>query len=418
VAGRRRLRRQIGLFAAAALLLLGIVVALGPPEPAGIVTRTIVVADLPTGAGRIPAAVEVIGELSPLPLPPEPPPPELAPPEPPPPSLARIAAAPPPPLPGLPGPASGPRAPRVEAATAAAEAPAEPPPVEVELAVIEPPAPRLAAVPDPGFRPEPVPAAPATIPAPPAARRGTGLIALIIDDIGPARTLSARAIALPAPLTMAILPYSEGAADLARAARKAGHEVFLHMPMQPLGDENPGRNALRMGMDAAALRERLDWAIDRVDGAVGMNNHMGSRLTAEPAPMAVVMEVLRRRGLMFVDSRTTQHSVAAAAAAEAGLPHTSRDVFLDHFPGAAFVRRQLAELEAKARAHGVAVAIGHPQPATLELLERWIPDAKARGFRFVPASAAIAARGCDGQSPAGRCGLLHTVNNTAAVPGG
>jgi hypothetical protein len=145
---------------------------------------------------------------------------------------------------------------------------------------------------------------------------------------------------------------------------------------------------------------------------------MGSRLTAQPAPMRVVMEVLRKHGLMFVDSRTSQDTVAAAIAAEAGLPHTGRDVFLDHFPGGAFVRRQLAQVEAKARATGMVVAIGHPLPATLDILERWIPEARAKGFRFVPASAAIAARGCDGRTPAGRCGLLMTVGNRMEAPDG
>jgi hypothetical protein len=344
--------------------------------------------------------------------------------------------APPPPLPSETVEALRPTEVPAEVELALEQAPlgveAVAPPDEAEIAAVEPAAPAPSTQPplsqeaaEPHVAPIPDPALRADLellarepPVPRAARPGPASIALIIDDIGPARALSARAIALPAPLTMAILPYSEDVAAQARAAKRAGHEVFLHMPMQPIGSENPGRNALLASMDAAALRERLEWAIGRVEGAVGMNNHMGSRLTAQPAPMAVVMDVLRRHGLMFVDSRTTQHSVAAAAAAEAGLPHTGRDVFLDHFPGGAFVRRQLAQLEAKARATGVAVAIGHPLPATLDILERWIPEARVKGLRFIPASAAIALRGCDGQTPAGKCGLLHTVNNTVAAPGG
>lgn len=248
--------------------------------------------------------------------------------------------------------------------------------------------------------------------------RGTALVSIIIDDVGPAQAWSARAIALPGPLTMSFLPYAEALPQQTDDARRRGHEIFLHMPMQPLGDANPGRNALRIGMDAADIRERVGWAIERVGSAVGMNNHMGSRMTADAPAMQVVMEVLREHGLMFVDSRTSPNSVAEGVAAAAGLPHTGRDVFLDHFPGPAFVRRQLGELEARARRTGSAVAIGHPLPTTIDVLEEWIPAAKARGLRFVKASQIIAARGCDGRSPAGKCGLLHAAGQRAAPDGG
>jgi hypothetical protein len=241
------------------------------------------------------------------------------------------------------------------------------------------------------------------------ARPGTASVAIIIDDLGPAQSWTARAIALPGPLTMSFLPYAESLPERTREALRHSHEVFLHMPMQPLGNENPGKNALHVGMSAADIRERLGWAIGRVDQAIGMNNHMGSRMTEDASAMRVVMEVMRERGLMFVDSRTSPRSAAAGAAAEAGLPHTSRDVFLDHFPGPAFVRRQLVELENRARRTGTAVAIAHPMPTTMDVLEEWIPAAKKRGLRFIKASEVIAARGCDGKSAAGKCGLLHAA---------
>ncbi len=246
---------------------------------------------------------------------------------------------------------------------------------------------------------------------------GPASVAIIIDDVGPAHAWSERAIALPGPLTMSFLPYADGLPAQTAEARRHGHEIFLHMPMQPLGDANPGKNALRTGMTTAEIRERLGWAIDRVDGAVGMNNHMGSRVTADFAAMSVVMDVLRQRGLMFVDSKTSPRSVAAGVAAEAGLAHTGRDVFLDHFPGPAFVYRQLAELESRARRTGTAVAIGHPLPTTLDVLRDWIPAAKKRGLRFVTVSQVISARGCDGRGAAGKCGLLQTVSRPAPEGG-
>ena len=267
--------------------------------------------------------------------------------------------------------------------------------------------------------PEAKPLAVAPRPAPsarPAAVPAAGArVAIIIDDLGPAHAWSARAIALPGPLTMSFLPYAEDLGEQTGDARRRGHEIFLHMPMQPLGDANPGKNALRPGMSAADIRERVEWAIDRVGSPVGMNNHMGSRMTADARAMQVVMEVLRGHGLMFVDSRTSPKSVAEGVAAEAGLAHTGRDVFLDHFPGTAFVRHQLAEVEARARRTGSAVAIGHPLPATMEVLEGWIPAAKARGLRFVKVSELIAARGCGGDTAAGKCGLLHVAGQR---PGG
>jgi polysaccharide deacetylase 2 family uncharacterized protein YibQ len=250
--------------------------------------------------------------------------------------------------------------------------------------------------------------------APPSASpegRRAGTIAIIIDDMGPARAWSERAIALPAPLTMSFLPYARTLPELVAMARGRGHQIFLHMPMEPVGETAPGPNALLAGMAPDTLRERLGWAIGRVPDAVGMNNHMGSRLTTDPAAMAVVMAELARSGLVFIDSRTSSRSVAAAAAAVAGLPHSSRDIFLDHFPTAGFVRRQLESLEATAHRAGTAIAIGHPLPVTLGALEAWIPAAKTRGFEFVSATTIIDRQGCDGETPAGRCGLRLTASH-------
>jgi polysaccharide deacetylase 2 family uncharacterized protein YibQ len=287
--------------------------------------------------------------------------------------------------------------------------------LEVSRPPLRPPAPpivrpELALAVAPVLRPPLAPAPRRSAPRPPDPS-GQPLITVIIDDIGPAHALSARAVRLPGRLTMSFLPYADDLPELIRAARAAGHEIFLHMPMQPLGDADPGPHALIATMSADQLRTALDWGISRVEGAVGVNNHMGSRMTRDPAVMRVVIADIGRHDLAFVDSRTIGNSVAAGVAAEQGVPHTSRDIFIDHKPGRHFAEQQLAALEALARRTGTAVAIGHPYETTLGVLARWIPEVQARGFRLVTATQMIAARGCGGPRPAGHgCGLLREAS--------
>ena len=127
--------------------------------------------------------------------------------------------------------------------------------------------------------------------------------------------------------------------------------------------------------------------MDRVPGAVGFNNHMGSLVTADRHIMSLVMAEAKSRGLMFLDSRTTPNTVAIGAADRYALPRAARDVFLDNEIIAENIAARLAETERVARRRGGAIAIGHPHTVTLEVLERWIPDARARGFELAPISA-------------------------------
>ena len=118
-------------------------------------------------------------------------------------------------------------------------------------------------------------------------------------------------------------------------------------------------------------------------GAVGVNNHMGSVATADPRVMRAVVGVLSRRGLFFLDSRTTDATVAEKTAEEAAVPAVSRRVFLDDVATEDAVRRQLEELVRRAKQEGEAVAIGHPYPATLAVLEKELPGLAGRGVRLV-----------------------------------
>ena len=220
---------------------------------------------------------------------------------------------------------------------------------------------------------------------------GRPMIAIVLDDLGLNRRNARQAIALPGPLTLSFMTYAEGLAEMTAAASEAGHELMLHVPMQPLSPTiDPGPNVLVDGLPAAEMTQRLVWGLDRFEGYVGINNHMGSRLTASPEAMALVMGELKARGLMFLDSLTSRNSVAGQLAARAGVPYAERDVFLDNEPhNRLAIERQLTLLEQVARERGYAVGIGHPHSVTMAALEAWIPEMQARGFALVPITAVV-----------------------------
>jgi polysaccharide deacetylase 2 family uncharacterized protein YibQ len=215
-------------------------------------------------------------------------------------------------------------------------------------------------------------------------------IAIVIDDLGLNRRQTAAVTALPAPLTMSFMPYAEDLAAQTEAAASAGHEIFLHLPMEPVdSSKNPGPNALLASLSADELATRLVENLDRFSGYVGVNNHMGSRLTQDPAAMAIVMAELKRRDVMFLDSVTIGGSIAYETAVRFGIPAAERDVFLDNEPEVGAILQQLRLLERDASHQGFAIAIGHPNGATVKALAQWIPDAIARGYRIVPVSEII-----------------------------
>ncbi len=217
--------------------------------------------------------------------------------------------------------------------------------------------------------------------------RGRPVIAIVLDDVGVNRVQAEAAIKLPPEITLSFMTYADGVGDLAAKARAKGHELMVHVPMEPLGGENdPGPKALKVALSDDEILARLRWGLDRLDGYVGINNHMGSRFTQDERGMRIVIEELRRRSLLFLDSRTIAGSVGDRIAADMGVAHVTRDVFLDDDMSGAAVVRQLAVAERVARATGQAIAIGHPHPATIAAIRAWLPGAKARGFVIAPLS--------------------------------
>ena len=218
------------------------------------------------------------------------------------------------------------------------------------------------------------------------------LVAIVIDDVGIDRPRSRRAWELPGPLTLSFLPYAKDLRQQARAAQARGHELMLHLPMEPSGRNDPGPNALLVSLSDGELKQRTAQALDSFDGYVGVNNHMGSRFTTFRPGMETVLRLLKSRGLMFLDSRTTAQSVGDQTAQELGVPSIVRHVFLDDDESIDAVRRKLADVEAVARRQGFVVAIGHPHEATLQALAEWLPTLSAKGLTLAPATAVLRKR--------------------------
>jgi polysaccharide deacetylase 2 family uncharacterized protein YibQ len=211
-------------------------------------------------------------------------------------------------------------------------------------------------------------------------------IAIIIDDLGYQFAAGHRAVALPGPVACAILPGTPSAARLAEAARASGKEVLLHLPLQSTDrDGAPEPGSITLDTSREAFTDTFAAAMESVPFAVGVNGHRGSLLTRHPGHMGWLMEeILRAGGLYFVDSYTTHRSVALQIASERGVPAIKRDVFLDSDPAPDKVAREFERLKTLARQRGLAVAIGHPYPATLEFLERAIPALVEEGIELVP----------------------------------
>lgn len=214
-------------------------------------------------------------------------------------------------------------------------------------------------------------------------------LSLIIDDLGQNLLRDRRVLALPGPVTTAIMPDTPHATEFAREAHRAGKTVILHMPMAPA----TGPFAWHPDLSIEELEKRLNAAFKVVPYTAGINNHMGSRMTAQRPEMAWLMADLQRRHKFFVDSRTSAQTVAAAEAQKIGLASVSRDVFLDDEPTEAAIFTQLQTAISLARKQGSAVMIGHPYPQTLAVLERELPKLKAQGIDWIDIKQMISVRG-------------------------
>jgi len=214
-------------------------------------------------------------------------------------------------------------------------------------------------------------------------------IAIVIDDLGHNLVEGRRAVQLPGPVACAILPHQKHSRLLAVETHRQGKEVLLHLPMPGGNGYDAGAGMIEPDMPRGELRAMMDFNLETVPHALGVNNHMGSELTGKPEPMRRIMQDLSRRRLFFLDSLTSPVSVAAREARLAGLPTLVRDVFLDNDRQPAAIEREFDRLLVMARRRGAAIAIGHPYPETLAVLEKRLPLLQAQGVRLVPLSALL-----------------------------
>ena len=203
-----------------------------------------------------------------------------------------------------------------------------------------------------------------------------GDLVIVIDDVGYSVTRGARAIALPGPITIAVLPFAPHTPHLVKQAVSAGKDVIVHQPMQPQPSAHAReeQGTLRLEMTPHKFDALVSAALDAVPGRVGLSNHTGSLLTAHHQPMQRLMQQLSQRGLYFLDSRTTAQTVALNVAQQFGVPALKRDVFLDHVPTADAIHQAFEQALYVARQQGHAVLIGHPYPVSLEYLEARLPS--------------------------------------------
>jgi polysaccharide deacetylase 2 family uncharacterized protein YibQ len=220
--------------------------------------------------------------------------------------------------------------------------------------------------------------------------RHRGDIVLILDDVGFDHQPLSQAMTIDPNVNFAILPNGTRSTEFAAVLHDRGFELLCHLPMEPEGFPriSPGTGAVLTSMSDAEIVRTTRANVEAIRFARGVNNHMGSRATADRRVMTDVLGALPQ-GMYFIDSKTTGNSVAGSLAHSMNVKTASRNVFLDDAQDDAAIRHQLGELSKAAAAHGIAVGIGHMYPSTVRVLTEDAPALRANGFRFLCASAAV-----------------------------
>ncbi len=221
--------------------------------------------------------------------------------------------------------------------------------------------------------------------------RGSGNLAIIIDDMGKGMQEARSIIDIGVPVTFAIIPGLPKVRQVAQEAQRRGIETILHIPMEPKGypERRLEDNGLLLSYSSEEISARVNGYLREIPQAVGANNHMGSAFTENRDKMAVVLGVLRGKGLFFIDSKTSAISTGEAVAREMGMRSASRSVFLDNIQDVGYISKQVQQAAAIARKRGGAIAICHPHPATIQALALELPKLRDEGITFVPVSSLV-----------------------------
>jgi uncharacterized protein len=203
-------------------------------------------------------------------------------------------------------------------------------------------------------------------------------VAIVIDDFGNGMKGTAEILSLPTPITVAIMPFLSTTEKDAKLAHKLGHEVIVHLPMEPLHGKKSwlGPGAITTDLTDDEVKKRVNEAIDAVPYAVGMNNHMGSKVTANERIMRIILEICKERGLYYLDSKTTDKSVVAAIAKELEVPYLENELFFDEQYTTSHIIKQANLLMNKIDKDNEIIAIGHVGIAgekTASVLKQYVP---------------------------------------------
>ncbi len=206
----------------------------------------------------------------------------------------------------------------------------------------------------------------------------TNKVAIVIDDFGNNMKGTEKMLSLPIPLTAAVMPFLPSTKQDATSAHQKGHEVIIHMPMEPVKGKKEwlGPKAITTDLSDAEIRSRIKQAIEEVPFAIGMNNHMGSKATADERVMRIILSVCKEHGLFYLDSKTSPHSVVKKIGEEIGVPIVENKLFFDDLYTSAHVSKQANILLQKVRTEPVMVAIGHvgpPGEITSSVIRSYIP---------------------------------------------
>ncbi len=218
---------------------------------------------------------------------------------------------------------------------------------------------------------------------------GRPKIALIVRGLGLNARITQQAIdALPPETTLSFVPYADGLQTWVNIARAKGHEVLLEVPMEPLDypDNDPGPQGLMSASPPAENAKRLEWVMGRATGYFGLTNYLGSKFIGSDEGMNALFDVLRQRGLAFIDDGTAFTRVGDVQRASADRVVDGQQLSADS------IGKQLEGLELAAKQNGQALGVGSAYPVTIDQLARWSREASARGFQLAPASAVMTRR--------------------------